>query len=140
MFCKLSLAQESNTGQLWTSSFYLQWEGLLKTLTSTRNQSTENVVTNITNLSNSSTEETKPKRTADIIDQPRPRFYGFTDWKMYKDYNKRMCVKEHYATRMRLNALRKNTILPKEIRVWRFYSFHVQLRYIHVADAVMGCS
>ena len=83
-------------------------------LTSMRNQSTEVTVTDMDNLSG---DKPKSKRTVDIVDQPRPRFYGFTDWKMLRDYKKRMCVKEEYVTRMRLNAIRKNTILPKELRV-----------------------
>lgn len=43
--------------------------------------------------------------------------YGFTNWPMKKDYYKRECVRDHYVTRMRLNAIRKNRILPKELRV-----------------------
>ena len=78
----------------------------------------------IRNQSTVSTDEKKPaKRTCDIVDQPRPGFYGFVDWKMFKDYNKRMCVKEQYVYRMRLNALRKNIILPKELRVGFFFSY-----------------
>lgn len=35
---------------------------------------------------------------------------------MIKDYKKRMCVKQHAVDRIRLNTLRKNTILPIEFR------------------------
>lgn len=35
---------------------------------------------------------------------------------MLKDYKKRMTLKEHYPERMRINAIRKNTLLPKELR------------------------
>ncbi|WAR17135.1 RT14-like protein [Mya arenaria] len=42
--------------------------------------------------------------------------YGFTNWQQKKDHTKRQTVKEHYITRMRLNAIRKNRILPEEIR------------------------
>jgi len=42
--------------------------------------------------------------------------YGFTNWQMKKDFVKRQAVKEGYAERMRLNAVRKNTILPKQIQ------------------------
>ncbi|XP_052251509.1 28S ribosomal protein S14, mitochondrial-like [Dreissena polymorpha] len=42
--------------------------------------------------------------------------YGFTNWPMKKDYTKRQCVKENFVTRMRLNAIRKNNILPLELR------------------------
>ncbi|KAL4234085.1 28S ribosomal protein S14 [Mactra antiquata] len=42
--------------------------------------------------------------------------YGFTSWKMKKDFCKRQIVKEGFPQRMRLNAIRKNTILPQELR------------------------
>lgn len=35
---------------------------------------------------------------------------------MKRDYLRRMCVKNEHATRLRLNGIRKNTILPKELR------------------------
>lgn len=35
---------------------------------------------------------------------------------MKRDYLRRMVVKEHHITRLRLNGIRKNTILPKELR------------------------
>jgi len=50
--------------------------------------------------------------------------YGFTNWPMKKDYHKRECVKDQYVTRMRLNAIRKNKILPKELRVNIIYLVH----------------
>ena len=93
------------------------WERTLQMITSAtsvRNQSSV-TISEMDNLTDK--EKPKSKRTVDIVDQPRARFYGFTDWAMLKDYKKRMCVKDEYATRMRLNAIRKNTILPKELRV-----------------------
>ncbi|XP_070491052.1 small ribosomal subunit protein uS14m [Chironomus tepperi] len=41
---------------------------------------------------------------------------GWTDWRMIKDYKKRMTVKQHAVDRIRVNTLRKNDILPIEIR------------------------
>lgn len=76
--------------------------------------------------------------------------YGFTNWPMKKDFHKRECVRDHYITRMRLNAIRKNTILPKEIRVslrqfkWDLFSLHkncylsIQILYIVVNHSFMG--
>lgn len=76
--------------------------------------------------------------------------YGFTNWPMKKDFHKRECVRDHYITRMRLNAIRKNTILPKEIRVslrqfkWDLFSLHkncylsIQILYIEVNHSFMG--
>lgn len=40
----------------------------------------------------------------------------FANWQMLKDYKKRMTLKEQYPERMRINAIRKNTVLPKELR------------------------
>ncbi|KXJ77487.1 hypothetical protein RP20_CCG007396 [Aedes albopictus] len=49
--------------------------------------------------------------------------YGFqqvrnkwTDWRMIKDVKRRKCVVEHAKDRLRVNSLRKNTILPVELR------------------------
>ena len=97
------------------------WGGVLSSWMGIRNQSTESIDIQTTE----NEVEKKRKRTCDFVDQPRPRFYGFQGWRMYKDYNKRMCVKEHFATRMRLNAVRKNAILPQALRVsiWDFLVF-----------------
>lgn len=43
--------------------------------------------------------------------------YGFTNWPMKKDYMKRQCVKEGYAHRMRLRAIRKSKMFPAELQV-----------------------
>ena len=104
MACVRHLSAENTN----TFYYYFQsWGGVLKTMACVRHKSTEDT----------DAFDQEIKRTSDILDQPRPRFYGFADWKMYKDYNKRMCVKKHFATRMRLNAIRKNTILPQELQV-----------------------
>ncbi|XP_074656791.1 small ribosomal subunit protein uS14m-like [Tubulanus polymorphus] len=42
--------------------------------------------------------------------------YGWVNWQMVKDVKKRGMVEKHSKTRMRLNAVRKNSILPPEIR------------------------
>ncbi|KAG5674105.1 hypothetical protein PVAND_004090 [Polypedilum vanderplanki] len=41
---------------------------------------------------------------------------GWTDWRMIKDNKRRLLVKEHAVDRLRLNTLRKNNILPVELR------------------------
>uniref|UniRef100_A0A0A9X4R2 28S ribosomal protein S14, mitochondrial n=1 Tax=Lygus hesperus TaxID=30085 RepID=A0A0A9X4R2_LYGHE len=42
--------------------------------------------------------------------------YKWTDWRMAKDVRKRKTLAEHAVQKLRINALRKNDILPKEIR------------------------
>ena len=41
----------------------------------------------------------------------------YADWRMIKDVKRRKTVKEFGAERMRINTLRKNDILPLELRV-----------------------
>jgi len=41
---------------------------------------------------------------------------GWTDWRMYKDNRKRKTVTELSAKRTRVNTIRKNDILPREIQ------------------------
>ena len=41
----------------------------------------------------------------------------YADWRMVKDVKRRRTVKEFGAERMRINSLRKNDILPQELRV-----------------------
>ena len=43
--------------------------------------------------------------------------YG--DWRTIKDQGKRHCVRDFGIQRVRLNAIRKNKILPPELRVSR---------------------
>ncbi|XP_041471990.1 28S ribosomal protein S14, mitochondrial-like [Lytechinus variegatus] len=40
----------------------------------------------------------------------------YADWKMIRDVKRRRLVKEHHRDRLRINCIRKNTILPDEIR------------------------
>lgn len=40
----------------------------------------------------------------------------YADWRMIKDVRKRKCVEEHGVDRLRVNSLRKNDILPIELR------------------------
>ncbi|KAF6206985.1 hypothetical protein GE061_018222 [Apolygus lucorum] len=42
--------------------------------------------------------------------------YKWTDWRMAKDVRKRKTLAENAVQKLRINALRKNDILPKEIR------------------------
>ncbi|XP_014782959.1 28S ribosomal protein S14, mitochondrial [Octopus bimaculoides] len=46
----------------------------------------------------------------------QPVRFRFANWQMLKDYKKRQTIKEQYTERLRINAIRKNTILPKELR------------------------
>lgn len=41
----------------------------------------------------------------------------YVDWRMIRDAKRRHCVKQFNASRQRLNAIRKNTILPRELQV-----------------------
>lgn len=41
----------------------------------------------------------------------------FADWRMYKDYKRRQIIKQYGEERLRINIIRKNTILPPELRV-----------------------
>jgi small subunit ribosomal protein S14 len=41
----------------------------------------------------------------------------YADWRMMKDVKRRKTLKEFGAERMRINSLRKNDILPQELRV-----------------------
>ncbi|XP_053949570.1 28S ribosomal protein S14, mitochondrial [Anastrepha ludens] len=40
----------------------------------------------------------------------------YADWRMIRDVKRRKCVAEHAKERLRVNALRKNDILPAELR------------------------
>ncbi|XP_075156866.1 mitochondrial ribosomal protein S14 [Haematobia irritans] len=40
----------------------------------------------------------------------------WSDWKMIRDVKRRKCVQENAKERLRVNALRKNDILPIELR------------------------
>ncbi|XP_055843857.1 28S ribosomal protein S14, mitochondrial [Episyrphus balteatus] len=48
-----------------------------------------------------------------VLQQVRTKY---TDWRMIKDVKRRKLVCEHAVDRLRVNALRKNDILPAEIR------------------------
>ncbi|XP_044730212.1 28S ribosomal protein S14, mitochondrial [Chrysoperla carnea] len=41
---------------------------------------------------------------------------NWADWRMIRDVKRRKCVKEHAVERVRINSLRKNDILPIELR------------------------
>ncbi|KAK7475642.1 hypothetical protein BaRGS_00033135 [Batillaria attramentaria] len=40
----------------------------------------------------------------------------YVNWQMLRDIKRRQCVKELNASRQRLNAVRKNTLLPRELQ------------------------
>jgi small subunit ribosomal protein S14 len=46
----------------------------------------------------------------------------YADWRMIKDVKRRKTLKEFGAERMRINSLRKNDILPQELRVKYLYT------------------
>ncbi|PNF29362.1 28S ribosomal protein S14, mitochondrial [Cryptotermes secundus] len=54
-----------------------------------------------------------PKLTGSQGQQIRNKY---ADWRMMKDVKRRKTVKEFGAERMRINSLRKNDILPQELR------------------------
>uniref|UniRef100_A0A3Q2Q2Z0 Uncharacterized protein n=1 Tax=Fundulus heteroclitus TaxID=8078 RepID=A0A3Q2Q2Z0_FUNHE len=41
----------------------------------------------------------------------------YVDWRMLRDVKRRQMAFEYADERLRMNALRKNTILPKELQV-----------------------
>lgn len=47
----------------------------------------------------------------------------YVDWRMLRDVKRRQMAYEYADERLRFNALRKNTILPKELQVLRTYYF-----------------
>lgn len=56
------------------------------------------------------------KSTAIAKCQLAPSRSYYTDWKMIRDVKRRAMVKEYAPLRLRLNCIRKNRILPKEIQ------------------------
>ncbi|XP_012284691.1 28S ribosomal protein S14, mitochondrial [Orussus abietinus] len=61
--------------------------------------------------------------TRSVIKTPELSGYGFqqvrnkwADWRMLRDYNRRMCVKEHAKERVRLISIKRNDILPIELK------------------------
>lgn len=47
----------------------------------------------------------------------------YVDWRMLRDVKRRQMAYEYADERLRINALRKNTILPKELQVKCTYYF-----------------
>ena len=54
--------------------------------------------------------------TNTLLSQNQVRHLNWPDWRMLKDNRRRMTVKEFGAERSRINSIRKNDILPREIR------------------------
>lgn len=42
----------------------------------------------------------------------------YVDWRMLRDVKRRQMAFDYADERLRINALRKNTILPKELQVY----------------------
>ncbi|CAO1422090.1 unnamed protein product [Diamesa hyperborea] len=58
-----------------------------------------------------------------VIKSGNTNLFGFqqvrnkwADWRMIKDHKRRVCVAQHAVDRLRINSLRKNDILPIELR------------------------
>ncbi|GFR11793.1 28S ribosomal protein S14, mitochondrial, partial [Trichonephila clavata] len=52
----------------------------------------------------------------------------YTDWRMLRDVKRRKVVKEYAKLRLQINAVRYNTLLPKEIqRLWMKIRIEVAL-------------
>lgn len=58
--------------------------------------------------------ELLPASTSPVVSQVRGRY---VDWRMLRDVKRRRLVKEYAPVRLRTSAVRKNTILPREIQV-----------------------
>lgn len=59
---------------------------------------------------------------------------------MKKDYGKRQTIKEQYADRLRTNALRKNDILPQELREIADVEIHAMPRNSSITRIVNRCA
>lgn len=66
--------------------------------------------------------------TAPVLPMFQPVRTKYADHRMIKDVRKRRCVAEHGAERLRVNALRKNDILPLELREIASAEIHAQPR------------
>ncbi|NXY21020.1 RT14 protein, partial [Atrichornis clamosus] len=53
-----------------------------------------------------------------VLPSPYPRQIRsyYVDWRMLRDVKRRKVVYEHADERLRINAIRKNSILPKELQ------------------------
>lgn len=54
-------------------------------------------------------------------EQARTMALLWTDWRMKKDVRKRRNLAAHADTKLRIQCLRKNDVLPREIRVSMVY-------------------
>uniref|UniRef100_A0A672KAA7 Mitochondrial ribosomal protein S14 n=1 Tax=Sinocyclocheilus grahami TaxID=75366 RepID=A0A672KAA7_SINGR len=63
-----------------------------------------------------------------VVEQVRSYY---VDWRMVRDVKRRQMAFEYADTRLRINAIRKNTVLPKELQVCsKSCSFHSTEVYI----------
>lgn len=60
------------------------------------------------------TKELLPAAVPPLVQPVRGRY---VDWRMLRDVKRRQLVKQYAPERLRVSAVRKNTILPREIQV-----------------------
>ncbi|KAG8189272.1 hypothetical protein JTE90_019032 [Oedothorax gibbosus] len=51
---------------------------------------------------------------ASVVPQRNKNYY--TDWRMIRDVKRRKVVKEYAKLRLQINCIRKNTLLPQEVK------------------------
>lgn len=71
--------------------------------------------------------------------QPMRTVLGWANHQMKKDHGKRQCIKELNIERLRTNALRKNDILPLELRKIADVEIHAQPRNSSITRIVHRC-
>lgn len=55
----------------------------------------------------------------------------YVDWKMLRDVKRRKMAYEYADERLRINSLRKNTILPKDLQVSSLSFYHKTVKSDH---------
>ncbi|EDM09442.1 mitochondrial ribosomal protein S14 (predicted), isoform CRA_c [Rattus norvegicus] len=61
----------------------------------------------------------------------------YVDWRMLRDVKRRKMAYEYADERLRINSLRKNTILPKDLQVSRLSPFTESLTVLICFHAVL---
>lgn len=64
-----------------------------------------------------------------IVEQVRGYY---VDWRMLRDVKRRQMAYEYADTRLRINAIRKNTLLPKELQVPIWFN----CRFFHLLSSI----
>lgn len=67
-----------------------------------------------------------------IVEQVRGYY---VDWRMLRDVKRRQMAYEYADTRLRINAIRKNTLLPKELQVIIWFNWH----FFRLLNSVLVC-